>query len=716
MTTNPNPGSEENHEEAAQAPVPTQNETPTPIEENEEKESRHAAAEVLPTPAAPKLSTTYDPDSIVNLDFREEEGQDDDLSFDEMLALMNQYEETLTDIQEGQILPGTVIEVRENEVLLNIGFKSEGVIDLNEFSNTSVAEGDTFDVFLEKLENQDGLVVLSKERADFLKVWDKIKVAHEAGDIVTGLVDRRIKGGLVVKLWGVDTFLPGSQVALRQVPNLEDMIGEEINCRIIKKNKRRRNVVVSRRIVLELEREDKKRSLISELEKGQVRMGVVKNITDFGAFVDLGGIDGLLHITDLSWGRVTHPSEVVAIGQEIEVKVLDFEEERERISLGLKQLQNYPWDDVEAKYPEESVVRGRVVSITNYGAFVELEKGVEGLIHISEMSWTRHIKHPSKVVSIGDEVDVMVLKIDKQNEKISLGLKQCESDPWLTLLERYPVGSTIAGKVRNLTDFGAFVEVEEGIDGLVHISDMSWTRRVRHPKELLKRGDEITVQILDIDANKRRISLGIKQMQENPWPNLAEEYPIGRELEGAISRMLDHGVIVSMGEDLEGFVPLGHIGIPKLDKPQYYLKEGEEVVVKVIKMDTENRRIVLSIAERLKDDGEEVLEAFIEAHPRLEDVVAADLEAEAAEAAAGGSEGGTDAADAAEAVEAAEIAAEIPDATEEVAETPEAPEEAKAKAEAEAVEEAPEAPEAVEETAEEATEEESEKPKDETSE
>ncbi len=628
MTTNPNPGSEEAREETAAAAEQT-NTTP---EKSEASEDRPAAAEVIPTPAAPKLSDTYDPATIVNLDYREEEGEGDDLSFEDMLALMNQYEETLTDIQEGQILPGTVIEVRENEVLLNIGFKSEGVIDLNEFGANAVAEGDTFDVFLEKLENQDGLVVLSKERADFLKVWDKIKVAHEAGDIVTGIVDRRIKGGLVVKLWGVDTFLPGSQVALRQVPNLEDMIGEEINCRIIKKNKRRRNVVVSRRIVLEMEREEKKRSLISELEKGQVRMGVVKNITDFGAFVDLGGIDGLLHITDLSWGRVTHPSEVVAIGQEIEVKVLDFEEQRERISLGLKQLQNYPWDDVEAKYPEESIVRGRVVSITNYGAFVELEKGVEGLIHISEMSWTRHIKHPSKVVSIGDEVDVMVLKIDKQNEKISLGLKQCESDPWLTLIERYPVGSTIVGKVRNLTDFGAFVEVEEGIDGLVHISDMSWTRRVRHPKELLKRGDEVKVQILDIDANKRRISLGIKQMHENPWPTLAEEYPIGRELEGAISRMLDHGVIVAMGDDLEGFVPLGHLGIPKLDKPQYYLKEGEDVLVKVIKMDTENRRIVLSIGERLKDDGDDALEAFIENHPRLEDVVLADQQAEEAEA------------------------------------------------------------------------------------
>jgi len=522
-----------------------------------------------------------------------------------------------------------VVEVRENEILLNIGFKSEGVIPAEEFGNDAELKvGDVFDVFLEKIENQDGLVVLSKERADFLKVWDKIRLAHENGDVVQGTVDRRIKGGLVVKLWGVDTFLPGSQVALRQVPNLEDLIGEEIECRIIKKNKRRRNVVVSRRIVLEQEREEKKRKLIAELEKGQVRTGVVKNITDFGAFVDLGGIDGLLHITDLSWGRVNHPNEVVAIGDEIEVKVLDFEQERERISLGLKQLQSYPWDDVEQKYPEGSVVKGHVVSITNYGAFVELEKGVEGLIHISEMSWTRHIKHPSKILAIGDEVEVMVLKIDKENEKISLGLKQTESDPWLTLTERYPMGTVIEGKVRNLTDFGAFVEVEEGIDGLVHISDMSWTKRVRHPKEVLRRGDSVQVQILDIDTDKRRISLGIKQLQDNPWPELAVEFPVGKELTGKVTRMLDHGVIVELESELEGFVPLGHLGIPKLDKPQYYFREDEEVPLKVIKMDVENRRIVLSIAERLKDMEEGATETFVAEHPRLEEVVAADLAAQ----------------------------------------------------------------------------------------
>ncbi len=569
---------------------------------------------VLTETPKPKLTATFDPNTIVNRDFSE----DEELDQEQMLELLHQYEETLNEIQEGQILRGTVIEVRDNEVLLNIGFKSEGVIPLEEFGGAEVKVGDEYDVFLEHLEDQDGLVVLSKERADFLKVWDKIKTAHENGEVVHGVVDRRIKGGLVVKLWGVDTFLPGSQVALRQVPDLDQMIGQEIECQIIKKNKRRRNVVVSRRIVLEREREEKKKQLMAELDKGQVRKGVVKNITDFGAFVDLGGIDGLLHITDLSWGRVKHPSEVVNIGDEIEVKVLDFDRERERISLGLKQLQPYPWENVEQKYPEGSIVRGKVVSITNYGAFVELEQGIEGLIHISEMSWTRHIKHPSKILSIGDIVEVMVLKVDKEHEKISLGLKQTEEDPWLTLSERYPVGTIIEGRVRNLTDFGAFVEVEEGIDGLVHISDMSWTKRVRHPKEVVRKGDMVQVQILDIDAEKRRISLGIKQLQENPWPRLAEEYPSGRQVEGTVTRMLDHGLVVEIDDDLEGFVPVGHLAIPKIDKPQHYFQEGERLPLVVIKMDAENRRIVLSVVDYFKDRPAEDLQAFIEEHPRRE--------------------------------------------------------------------------------------------------
>lgn len=655
MTENPNFESGEVRDEQTPPPADaaTTPQTPDEAPAAEAKSGTAPAAATLDEAVAPRLSADLSEVFIINDDFRDEDEDQDDLSAEEMLQLVNTYEETLTDVAEGKILRGIVVEVRENEVLLNIGFKSEGVIPLDEFGGAELTSGDEFDVFLEKLENQDGLVALSKERADFLKVWDKIKVAHEENEIVVGVVDRRIKGGLVVKLWGVDTFLPGSQVALRQVPNLEDLIGQEIECRIIKKNKRRRNVVVSRRIVLEQEREEKKKQLIAELEKGQVRRGVVKNITDFGAFVDLGGIDGLLHITDLSWGRVQHPSEVVQIGDEIDVKVLDFEQERERISLGLKQLQAYPWEDVEKKYPEESVVRGRVVSITNYGAFVELEKGVEGLIHISEMSWTRHIKHPSKVVSIGDEVNVMVLKIDKENEKISLGLKQTEEDPWLSLAAKYPAGTIIEGKVRNLTDFGAFVEVEEGIDGLVHISDMSWTKRVRHPKEMLRKGDSVTVQILDIDTQKRRISLGIKQLQENPWPTLADEFPSGREINGTITRMLDHGLIVDLGDDLEGFVPTGHLGLvlPKMDKPQYYFKEGEALDVVVIKMDVENRRIVLSISEWLKEQDEAVAQKFIDDHPRLDDVAEADQ--------AEGGQGESLPGDEDLAREAAEMAAEV---------------------------------------------------------
>ena len=370
-------------------------------------------------------------------------------------------------------------------------------------------------------------------------------------------------------------------------------------------------------MVLEDERERKKRKLIGELEKGQIRKGVVKNITDFGAFVDLGGIDGLLHITDMSWGRVNNPSEVVSIGDELEVKVLEFDRDRERISLGLKQLQSYPWTDVDQKYPEDSIVKGKVVSITNYGAFVELEKGIEGLIHISEMSWTRNVRHPSKVVSIGDEVEAMVLRVDKENEKISLGLKQAEPDPWEGLAMKYPSGTQIEGKVRNLTDFGAFVEVEDGIDGLVHISDMSWTKRVRHPKEIVKKGDSVDVVILDINKEKRRISLGIKQLIENPWDELAERYSDGTECRGRVVRMLEHGAIVEIEDQVEGFVPLQHLGIPSIEKPQEHFHLEEEIPLAVIKMQPDSRKIVLSATEYFKEHSDE-LEAFIEAHPRRE--------------------------------------------------------------------------------------------------
>jgi small subunit ribosomal protein S1 len=416
---------------------------------------------------------------------------------------------------------------------------------------------------------------------------------------------------------GVDSFLPGSQVALRQVPDLDALLGETFEFRIIKINKRRRNIVVSRRVVLEDERERKKRKLIGELEKGQIRKGVVKNITDFGAFVDLGGIDGLLHITDMSWGRVNNPSEVVSIGDELEVKVLEFDRDRERISLGLKQLQAYPWTDVDQKYPEDSIVKGKVVSITNYGAFVELEKGIEGLIHISEMSWTRNVRHPSKIVNIGDEVEAMVLRVDKENEKISLGLKQAEPDPWEGLAMKYPSGTQIEGKVRNLTDFGAFVEVEDGIDGLVHISDMSWTKRVRHPKEIVKKGDSVDVVILDINKEKRRISLGIKQLIDNPWDDLAERFVEDTECKGKIVRMLEHGAIVEIEDQVEGFVPLQHLGIAGIEKPQEHFHLEEEIPLVVIKMQPDSRKIVLSATEYFKSHADE-LDAYVEAHPKRE--------------------------------------------------------------------------------------------------
>ncbi|MDZ7859951.1 MAG: 30S ribosomal protein S1 [Candidatus Krumholzibacteriota bacterium] len=520
----------------------------------------------------------------------------------------------IVQLKEGRIVKGKVYSVDEKEVVLDIGFKSEGAIPIDQFQDCKeVKAGDEFDVFLEKLENQDGLVVLSKKKADFHKAWNAIKDAYDNAETVKATVDRRIKGGLMIKLMGVDAFLPGSQIALRQIPNLEELIGEELECRIIKINKRRRNIVVSRRIVLEKRREKEKDKLLSDLEVGEVREGIVKNITDFGAFVDLGGIDGLLHLTDLTWGRISHPSEFVAIGDKLQVKILDFDKERERISLGLKQLTPYPWEDVEEKFPVGETVKGKVVSITDYGAFVELEKGVEGLIHISEMSWTRHVKHPSKVVGICDQIEAVVLNVDKKNEKISLGLKQLEPDPWKSLEKKYSPGTKLIGKVRNLTNFGAFVEIEDGIDGLVHISDMSWAKRVRHPSEVLKKGQEVEVVVLDIDSDKRRISLGIKQVKENPWDKLAEEFTVGKETEGKISRLLDRGAVVEIKDNVEGFVPLSHMGLENLKKPSLYFDTDSKVPLKVIKMDPSNKKIVLSINAYFEDKDESEYNEFLEA-------------------------------------------------------------------------------------------------------
>jgi small subunit ribosomal protein S1 len=537
----------------------------------------------------------------------------DDETSTSMGQWLQMYEDSLKDLEEGEIVRGRVLKIDDKEVTVDVGFKSEGVIPVEEFPDLEgVKVGDEIEVFLEKTENQDGLVVLSKQRADFVKVWDRVKTAADNGELVEGKLVRKIKGGVVVDLYGVEAFLPGSQIALRQVQNVDSLIGQLMEFKIIKLNKRRRNIVISRRSVLEEHRAKQKSEIIQELAKDQLREGVVKNITDFGAFVDLGGIDGLLHITDMSWGRVSHPSELVSIGDKVRVKVLSFDPEKERISLGMKQLTPYPWEDVDKRYSVTQRVKGKVVSITDYGAFVELEKGIEGLIHISEMSWTRHVRHPSKVVAIGDQIEAMILKIDKENEKISLGLKQIEPDPWLSLDERFPIGTRLTGKVRNLTNFGAFVEIEEGIDGLVHISDMSWTRRVVHPSEVLKKGDKVDVVVLSIDKDARRISLGLKQVSEDPWPTLAERYLPDMIVKGKVVRLLDRGVIVDLEDGLEGFIPLSQLGIEGLKKPSDSFKPEDVLELKVTRVDTQAHRIILSVKAWMSDQDAGSQAAFQE--------------------------------------------------------------------------------------------------------
>jgi small subunit ribosomal protein S1 len=525
-----------------------------------------------------------------------EMGEYADEEYDDMLAM---YDETLSDIVEGEIVKATVLRKTDTAVILDVGFKSEGAVPLDEFRDPDELQpGDEVEVFLESLEDQEGVVVLSKKKADFLRVWEKIKSAYDNDETVPGVLKRKIKGGVTVDLMGVDAFLPGSQIALRRVPNVEDLIGNEYEFKILKLNKRRRNIVVSRRVILEEIRAGKREELKEELEVGQVRTGVVKNITDFGAFIDLGGMDGLLHITDMSWGRIGHPSEVTSIGTEVEVKILDIDWDRERISLGLKQLEAYPWEDVAEKYPVGSRVKGRVVSITNYGAFIELEKGVEGLVHISEMSWTRNVRHPSQLLSINEEVECVVLRVDEDDKKISLGMKQTEEDPWLALPAKYPQLTRITGVVRNLTSFGAFVEVEPGIDGLVHISDMSWTRRVQHPSEIVRKGEEVEVVILNIDPEQKRISLGLKQTEEDPWYELSKKYEPDTQTSGSVVRLLDKGVVVDLGDDVEGFVPISQLGVEEeLEDPAMKFVEGDRLELKVLESDPINRRIVLSVTE-----------------------------------------------------------------------------------------------------------------------
>ncbi len=587
---------------------PTGNETPGDVPATEDAPQAAPAATAAPPRPAPPPSKYLD---------------DDEYSPEEYEAMLDMYDQTLKSIEEGEIVKARVLRVTDNSVILDVGFKSEGAVSRDEFKNADeIQPGDQVEVFLEKLEDQEGVVVLSKKKADFLRVWEKIKSAYEENEQVPGTLVRKIKGGVTVDLMGVDAFLPGSQIALRRVPNIEDLIGETFDFKIIKLNKRRRNIVVSRRVILEEERETKREQLVKELLVGQVRMGVVKNVTDFGAFIDLGGLDGLLHITDMSWGRVGHPSEIVRIGDEMDVKVLDIDWNRERISLGLKQLLPYPWKDIERKYPVGARVRGRVVSITNYGCFVELEKGVEGLVHISEMSWTRNVKHPSKLVSIGDEIEAVVLKVDRDDEKISLGMKQIEEDPWLALPEKYPDGTRVQGKVRNLTSFGAFVEIEPGIDGLIHISDMSWTRRIQHPSEVVTKGADVEVLVLSVDPENKRISLGLKQTQDDPWPAIGARFGAGVEQDGKVVRVLDDGVVVDLGDDIEGFIPRSQVPVPGNKDLTTVIGEGQTVGTRVLECDTSNHRIVLTVTE-MPEPPVRVAEPVAEEPPAADEVAEA---------------------------------------------------------------------------------------------
>ena len=529
--------------------------------------------------------------------------------------LLKLYEGTLGTISEGEIVQGRVVAIGETNVSVDIGFKSEGVVALAEFTNRDELKvGDEIEVFLESVENKDGQLVLSRKRADFMRVWERVTKAFTTGEVLQGRCVRRIKGGIVVDLLGIDAFLPGSQIDVRPVRDFDQFIGKVMDFRVVKINHPSENVVVSHKVLVEEEMAGQRKVILDSLEKGQILEGTVKAITDFGVFVDLGGVDGLVHITDLSWGRISHPSEIVKLDQTINVVVLDFDQEKKRISLGYKQLQPHPWENIQNKYPVGTKVAGKVVSLADYGAFVEIEKGIEGLIHISEMSWTQHIKHPSQVVSMGQMLDAIILSLDKDAKKLSLGIKQLEPDPWLTLMQKYPVGSRHTGTVRNLTNFGVFVELEQGVDGLVHISDLSWTKKIRHPGEVVKKGDELEVLILGVDVDQRRISLGHKQIGENPWETFGEQYKMGKEVEGKIVRIIEKGVIVELPMGVDGFVPISQLSTAQVKNIAERFKIGDELPLKVVEFDKDAKKIVLSAVEFLKGKESKIVDEYMSAH------------------------------------------------------------------------------------------------------
>jgi len=518
-------------------------------------------------------------------------------------------------LKEGSVISGTIMEIRPTEVVIDFGGKAEGTIPAHEFLDLGELEiGSDLEVYLERLEDRDGNPQLSFDKAEQKKNWEKIVNTCEEGSVITGRVRSKVKGGLVVNI-GVDAFLPSSQVDIQAPKNLDQFVGQTFDFKVVKINRERKNIVVSRRELIEERRQDKKREILSKIKPGETRRGMVKNITDYGAFIDLDGLDGLLHITDMSWGRVSHPSEMVKTGEEITVCIIDIDQNRERVSLGLKQLSSNPWDDIEKKFPINAKVRGKVVNLVPYGAFIELEEGVEGLVHVTEMSWTKRITKPGEVLSVGDEVDAVVLGIQKEDQKISLGLRQLDVNPWDMATHNYPPGARVRGKVRNLTSYGAFVELEEGIDGMVHVSDMSWTRKINHPSEMVKKGDEVDAIVVEVDVENQRISLGMKQLTEDPWADIDRLYRMGDVIKGKVARVAGYGAFVELDHDIDGLVHISQISEERVEKIKDYLNEGDEVSARVIKIDKEERRIGLSI--KAADYDEDALAKEVAAYDEV---------------------------------------------------------------------------------------------------
>ena len=532
------------------------------------------------------------------------------------------YESSLRDISQEQRIIGTIVTVNDNEILMDVGFKSEGVISRDEFEDGEGPKiGEQIEVFVDILEDENGQMILSKKKADFMRVWERVRDIHDTAETIEGRITNRIKGGMVVDIMGIDAFLPGSQIDIRPVTDFDSYVGKTFEFRIVKLNELRKNIVLSRKDILEESMKEKRDELLSKIKVGDVLKGRVKNITDFGVFIDLGGLDGLLHITDLSWGRVNHPKEVVGMDDELTVKVIDYDSEKQRVSLGLKQLTPHPWEGIEERYPIDSIVKGKVVNIANYGVFVELEKGVEGLIHISEISWTQHIKHPSEVFSLGEEIEAKVLNIDGEDRKISLGFKQLEPDPWETIEQTYVPNSTYKGIVRNLTPYGVFVELQEGIDGFVHISDLSWTRKIRHPREIIKRGDEIDVRILEVSKENRKITLGVKQTETDPWPMIEGIYTEGSIVEGEVAKITEKVIVVNLEHDVDAIVPIGQM--PKKDRNDVSkaISIGEKLQLKVLEVNKNEKRIVLSRDQAIPKEPKDDVEAYMLQQADLSDKI-----------------------------------------------------------------------------------------------